>query len=158
MKNEKVIVMGSGKITKERIADAAAQAEQRYQDKVSRSRKSDVDVRDFFDDEELERILQSNDFFTGKIADVVVCDGFTGNTILKLSEGFYAINCKTGIESPFWEGMNYERAGGTPVLGVNAAVTIGHGKSTPLAIKNMILSTENTIRTKVVEKLQSSFK
>ena len=69
MKNEKVIVMGSGKITKERIADAAAQAEQRYQDKVSRSRESDVDVRDFFDDEELERILQSNDFFTGKIAD-----------------------------------------------------------------------------------------
>lgn len=102
--------------------------------------------------------VEPSHIFTGKIADVVVCDGFTGNTILKLSEGFYAINRKTGIESPFWEGMNYERAGGTPVLGVNAAVTIGHGKSTPLAIKNMILSTENTIRTKVVEKLQSSFK
>lgn len=56
-------------ITKERIDNIAAQAEQRYQDKVSRSRESDVDVRDFFDDEELERILQSNDFFTGKIAD-----------------------------------------------------------------------------------------
>ena len=74
--------------------------------------------------------VEPSHIFTGKIADVVVCDGFTGNTILKLSEGFYAINCKTGIESPFWEGMNYERAGGTPVLGVNAAVTIGHGKST----------------------------
>lgn len=56
-------------INKERIDNIAAQAEQRYQDKVSRSRASDVDVRDFFDDEELERILQSNDFFTGKVAD-----------------------------------------------------------------------------------------
>lgn len=65
----KVIVMSTGKITKERIADAAAQAEQRYQDKLRRSRESGVDVRDFFDDEELERILQSNEFFTGKIAD-----------------------------------------------------------------------------------------
>ena len=96
--------------------------------------------------------------FTGKVADVVVCDGFTGNALLKLSEGFYAINRKMGTMSDFWEGMNYERAGGTPVLGVNAPVTIGHGKSTPLAIKNMILSTENTIRTGVVEKLQSKFK
>lgn len=102
--------------------------------------------------------VEASYIFTGKIADVVVCDGFTGNTILKLSEGFYAINRKTGIESPFWEGMNYERAGGTPVLGVNAAVTIGHGKSTPLAIKNMILSTEHTIRTNVVGKLQNAFK
>ncbi len=102
--------------------------------------------------------VEASYIFTGKIADVVVCDGFIGNTLLKMAEGFYGINRKIGIEHPFWEGMNYERAGGTPVLGVNAPVTIGHGKSTPLAIRNMILSTENTVRPGLVGKLQSAFK
>lgn len=101
--------------------------------------------------------IEASYIFTGKIADVVICDGFTGNTMLKLSEGFYGINRKLGVENKFWEGMNYELAGGTPVLGVNAPVTIGHGKSTPLAIKNMILSTENTIRTGLVAALQKAF-
>ncbi len=102
--------------------------------------------------------VEASHIFTGKVADVVVCDGFTGNTMLKLSEGLYGINRSLGIGHPFWEGMNYERTGGTPVLGVNAPVTIGHGKSTPLAIKNMILSTENTIRTSLVAKLQAAFR
>lgn len=101
--------------------------------------------------------IEGSYIFTGKTADVVVCDGFTGNTILKLTEGFYGINRKMGVKNSFWAGMNYELAGGTPVLGVNAPVTIGHGKSTPLAIKNMILSTENTIRTGLVAKLQHAF-
>lgn len=95
--------------------------------------------------------------FSGKIADVVICDGFVGNTVLKLCEGFYAINCKMGVDNAFWRGFNYEEAGGTPVLGVNAPVTIGHGKSTPLAIKNMILSTATTIRTELVARLQAAF-
>lgn len=101
--------------------------------------------------------VEASHIFSGKVADVVVCDGFVGNTILKLSEGFYYINRKMGLGNDFWAGMNYEMAGGTPVLGVNAPVTIGHGKSTPLAIKNMILSTENTIRTGLVEKLKAAF-
>jgi glycerol-3-phosphate acyltransferase PlsX len=102
--------------------------------------------------------VEASHIFTSKVADVVVCDGFIGNTVLKLSEGFYGINHKMGLTNTFWEGMNYEHTGGTPVLGVNAAVTIGHGKSTPLAIKNMILSTENTIRTSLVSRLQEAFK
>ncbi len=101
--------------------------------------------------------VEASHIFTSKVADVVVCDGFIGNTVLKLSEGFYGINRKMGVGNDFWEGMNYERTGGTPVLGVNAPVTIGHGKSTPLAIKNMILSTENTIRTGLVAKLKRAF-
>lgn len=101
--------------------------------------------------------IEASHIYLGNKADVVVCDGFTGNTVIKLTEGLFAINRKTGISSPFWEGMNYELAGGTPVLGINAAVTIGHGKSTPLAIKNMILSTEHTIKTKMVERLKEQF-
>ena len=54
---------------KHKIEQARIKAEEQYQDKLQQSRASDVDVRDFFDDEELERILQSNDLFTGKIAD-----------------------------------------------------------------------------------------
>lgn len=54
---------------KNKIEQARIKAEERYQEKLRQSRESDVDVRDFFDDEELERILQSSDFFTGKIAD-----------------------------------------------------------------------------------------
>ena len=81
-----------------------------------------------------------------------------GNTILKMVEGFYQINARMGVTNPFWAAMNYENVGGTPVLGVNAPVTIGHGKSTPLAIKNMILSTERTISANVTAKLQEAFK
>ncbi len=55
--------------------------------------------------------VEASYIFTGKIADVVICDGFTGNTMLKLSEGFYGINRKLGVENKFWEGMNYELAG-----------------------------------------------
>ena len=102
--------------------------------------------------------VESSYLFTGKYADVVVCDGFVGNTILKMVEGFYQINTRMGVSNPFWAAMNYENVGGTPVLGVNAPVTIGHGKSTPLAIKNMVLSTERTIKANVTAKLQAAFK
>ena len=46
----------------------------------------------------------------------------------------------------------------TPVLGINAPVTIGHGKSTPLAIKNLVLATERTIKSNVTAKMQEAFK
>ena len=102
--------------------------------------------------------VESSYLFTGKVADVVVCDGFVGNTVLKLVEGFYQINARMGVSNPFWAAMNYENVGGTPVLGINAPVTIGHGKSTPLAIKNMVLATERTISANVTAKLQEAFK
>lgn len=53
--------------------------------------------------------------------------------------------------------MNYENVGGTPVLGVNAPVVIGHGCSSPLAIKNMILTTERCVRADLSGKLRAAF-
>lgn len=101
--------------------------------------------------------VEGSHLFSGKVADVVVCDGFVGNTILKLVEGMFQINMRMGIkDNPFWSAMNYENVGGTPVLGINYPVTIGHGKSTPLAIKNMILSTERTIKSRFTERLQGA--
>lgn len=103
--------------------------------------------------------VEGSHLFSGKVADVIVCDGFVGNTLLKTVEGLYRINQALKIvETPFWREMNYEYVGGTPVLGVNAPVVIGHGCSSPLAIKNMILSTERCAQAGVVAKLQDALK
>lgn len=102
--------------------------------------------------------VEASYIFTGKVADVVVCDGFVGNTVLKMAEGLYRINKALGGGNAFWDAMNYENVGGTPVLGVNAPVIIGHGCSSPLAIRSMILSTERCIQADLTAKLQRAFK
>ena len=102
--------------------------------------------------------VEASQIFTSTVADVVVCDGFVGNAILKLTEGFYSINVNAGTTNAFWEGLNYENIGGTPVLGINAPVVIGHGKSTADAVKSMVLSTEQAIRANIVARLREAFK
>jgi len=102
--------------------------------------------------------VEASYLFTGKVADVVVCDGFVGNTVLKMAEGLYHINKKLGGGNAFWDAMNYENVGGTPVLGVNAPVVIGHGISSPKAIRSMILSAERCITADLTAKLQRAFK
>ena len=102
--------------------------------------------------------IEGPHLFSGKVADVIVCDGFVGNTALKMAEGFFRINRALGCaDNPFWAAMNYENVGGTPVLGVNAPVVIGHGCSSPLAIKNMILTTERCVRADLSGKLRAAF-
>ena len=102
--------------------------------------------------------VEGSYIFTGQVADVIVCDGFVGNTVLKMAEGLYRINKKLGCGNAFWDAMNYENVGGTPVLGVNAPVIIGHGISSARAIKSMILSTEQCIKADLTVKLQHAFK
>lgn len=101
--------------------------------------------------------VEGSHIFSAKVADVIVCDGFVGNTVLKMAEGLYRINKAMGGGNAFWDAMNYETVGGTPVLGVNAPVVIGHGCSSPQAIKSMILSTEQVIRVGLTAKLQRAF-
>ncbi len=102
--------------------------------------------------------IEASYLFTGKVADVIVCDGFVGNTLLKMAEGLFRINQALGCtDNPFWSSMNYENVGGTPVLGVNAPVVIGHGCSSPLAIKNMIRTTERCARADLSGKLRMAF-
>lgn len=81
--------------------------------------------------------IEGGDFFAGK-ADVIVTDGFTGNTMFKLGESFYNMARQRGICDEFLDKTNYESIGGSPILGVNGNVIIAHGISSPLAIKNMI--------------------
>jgi glycerol-3-phosphate acyltransferase PlsX len=100
--------------------------------------------------------IESKQLFTGEVADVVVCDGFVGNIVLKMAESIYDISQKLNMsaEDNFFERFNYEHIGGTPVLGINAAVTVGHGRSTPLAISNMILQTERTARSGFIQQIK----
>ncbi|MVM32314.1 phosphate acyltransferase PlsX [Spirosoma sp. HMF4905] len=81
--------------------------------------------------------IEGGDFFEGK-ADVIITDGFTGNTMFKLGESFYKVASQRGLSDEFLDKTNYESVGGSPILGVNGNVIIAHGISSPLAIKNMI--------------------
>ncbi|MDQ0637271.1 glycerol-3-phosphate acyltransferase PlsX [Pedobacter sp. W3I1] len=101
--------------------------------------------------------VEGRDLFNDK-ADVIVCDGFTGNIMLKLAESFYVLTIKKGLKDEFFDRFNYEQYGGSPVLGVNAPVVIGHGISSPLAVKNMVLQSREMITTGLVEKIRIAFK
>ncbi|KQS35387.1 phosphate acyltransferase PlsX [Pedobacter sp. Leaf194] len=101
--------------------------------------------------------VEGRDLFNDK-ADVIVCDGFTGNVVLKLAESFYVLTVKKGMKDEFFDRFNYEQYGGSPVLGVNAPVVIGHGISSPLAVKNMVLQSREMITTGLVEKIRVAFK
>lgn len=82
--------------------------------------------------------IEGRDVFNDK-ADVIVCDGFTGNVILKMAESIYEIMKEHKIKTDrFFEQLNYEEIGGSPIIGVNGAVVIGHGVSSPKAVCNMI--------------------
>lgn len=99
---------------------------------------------------------EGRDLFTD-MADVYVCDGYTGNIVLKLAESFYVVTLKKGFKDDFFDRFNYEQYGGSPILGVNAPVIIGHGISTPEAIKNMVLLSKGMIESKFVDKIKSAF-
>jgi glycerol-3-phosphate acyltransferase PlsX len=77
--------------------------------------------------------------------------------MLKLAESFYVLTLKKGIKDEFFDRFNYEQYGGSPILGVNAPVIIGHGISSPEAIKNMILQSKCMIESQVIEKFKIAF-
>lgn len=101
--------------------------------------------------------IENRDLFKDKV-DVVVCDGFTGNIVLKQIEAMYRLIVKQGFHNDFIDRFNYENYGGTPILGINATVIIGHGISNEKAIKNMILQTKNVVEAKLYEKINTTFK
>lgn len=101
--------------------------------------------------------IEGRDLFTGK-ADVVVCDGFTGNVVLKQAEGIYAILKSRGLEDEYFERFNYENYGGTPILGINGDVIIGHGISNEIAVKNMLIHAFDVAESKLTKKIKEAFK
>lgn len=91
------------------------------------------------------------------VADVMVCDGFTGNIILKMGESVYDIIKERGVSDPYFEQFNYENFGGTCVLGLNAPVFIGHGISTARAFENMFLTMKAVVEANIVERFRQAF-
>jgi len=90
-------------------------------------------------------------------ADVMVCEGFTGNVVLKLAESIYDLIQRRGIQDEHFERFNFEDYGGVPVLGVAKPVVIGHGISHALAFKNMILTAERMIAKDLMQKMKDIF-
>jgi glycerol-3-phosphate acyltransferase PlsX len=97
--------------------------------------------------------IEGRDIFDSN-SDVIVCDGFTGNIVLKQAEGIYKIMHKRGLLDDYFKRFNYENYGGTPILGLNKAVIIGHGISNEIAIKNMITLTKDVIEADLGTKIK----
>lgn len=100
--------------------------------------------------------LEGRDIFMGK-ADVIVCDGFTGNVVLKEAEGIYTLIRNRGIRDEYFDRFNYENYGGTPILGVKGNVIIGHGISNDVAVKNMILHAFDVSNSGLATKINDAF-
>ncbi len=92
------------------------------------------------------------------MADVMVCDGFTGNVLLKTLEGFYKMMIRKGIKNQYLDSFNYEQYGGTPILGINKPVIIGHGISSGVAFLNMFKLAKDVIDSRLVEKIAVEFR
>lgn len=99
--------------------------------------------------------VEGRDLFNDK-ADVMVCDGFTGNVVLKVIEGFHDLLEGHGVNDPFLQRFNYENYGGLPVLGVNGNVIIGHGISNEVAIKSMVMATHEVVVSRLSERIREA--
>lgn len=99
--------------------------------------------------------VEGRDIFDPK-ADVMVCDGFTGNVVLKVIEGFHDLLEGHGVNDPFLHRFNYENYGGLPVLGVNGNVIIGHGISNDIAIKSMVMAAQEVVLSKLNDRIREA--
>lgn len=118
--------------------------------------------------------VEGRDILRGK-ADVVVCDGFIGNVLLKFAESVIGVLKKKfqeyserGIRQKLMIGalrgtlrtvlkeFDYQEYGGVPLLGVKGITIIGHGSSTPQAIKNMIFKAEEMITRNINDRIESA--
>lgn len=118
--------------------------------------------------------VEGRDLLKGT-ADVIVCDGFVGNIVLKFAESLTHIMADKfkkqfkelslsetetqligGILKRVLKSFDYEEIGGVPLLGVNGVSIIGHGGSTPKAVKNMIFEAEEMVNLKINSKIQSA--
>ncbi len=120
--------------------------------------------------------IEGRDVLRGKV-NIIICDGFIGNILLKFGESFPSFikyllknyanenlmnkiriglvqNSLREVMKPF----DYEEYGGVPLLGVKKVVIIGHGRSTPKAIKNMIFRAKEMLQNNLINKIENSIK
>jgi glycerol-3-phosphate acyltransferase PlsX len=88
--------------------------------------------------------------------DVIVCDGFVGNVIIKQAEAFHAIYQSRNLSDPYFDRLDFENIGGTPIVGINGNVVIGHGISKRKAIMNMIRQTMAVVHANLAQKIKEA--
>lgn len=104
---------------------------------------------EFFGNAEPVEIFKNN-------VDVVVCDGFVGNMLMKHTEALARVFAKRGLVDEYVARFNYEIYGGLPLLGANSIVLIGHGISNAIAIKSMIFQSKNIYETNLIGQLKET--
>ena len=100
--------------------------------------------------------IEGRDILLDK-SDVMVCEGFTGNVVLKMAESIYDITQRRNIKDEHFDRFNFESYGGVPVLGVAKPVIIGHGISHATAFKNMINIACRMMETDLTGKIREKF-
>lgn len=117
--------------------------------------------------------VEGRDILRGN-TNVVVCDGFVGNVLLKFAESFTSLlkskiknyadksilnKIKAALSVPALKGVtkafDYQEYGGVPILGVKGISIVGHGKSTPLAYANMIMRATELVHISFLQKIES---
>jgi glycerol-3-phosphate acyltransferase PlsX len=100
--------------------------------------------------------IEGNALFRETMTDVVVCDGFVGNIILKMGEAFHHIYKIKNLKDSYFDSLDWENFGGTPIVGINANVVIGHGISKRKAIMNMVLQTRGVVHANLAQKIKEA--
>jgi phosphate acyltransferase len=120
--------------------------------------------------------VEGGDILKGTV-NVVICDGFTGNILLKFGEAVIPLlkfkfteYAKRGLTNllkiavvksamkEVLKDFDYQEQGGVPLLGVNGVCMIGHGRSTPKAIKNLVFRADYMYKKNLIKKFESSIK
>lgn len=133
-----------------------------------------------------ERLRQADDIhFKGNVegsdllfyaSDIIICDGFVGNVLLKFGESMTTVltemteqemerqglssgdrSTVRGVLSEVRKGFDAESRGGVPLLGVDGNVLVGHGRSAPSAIEQMIHAAADLASENVVEAIENAF-
>lgn len=101
--------------------------------------------------------IEGRDILQGG-ADVMVCEGFTGNILLKMAESLYDVASKRNLgQDEYFHRFHYENYGGTPILGVSKPVIIGHGISEAPAFRNMIILAQKMLESDLLGKMKATF-
>jgi glycerol-3-phosphate acyltransferase PlsX len=100
--------------------------------------------------------IEGHAFFHEKMTDVIVCDGFVGNVILKMGEAFHHLYKVRNLNDSFFDRLDWENTGGSPIIGINANVMIGHGISKRKPIMNMILQARGVVHANLAQKIKEA--
>jgi phosphate acyltransferase len=96
--------------------------------------------------------VEARDVYRGE-ADVIVCDGFTGNVALKISEGL--VDLIEGLLQTELSAITaYSEHGGAPLLGVNGVAIVGHGRSSAKAVRNGVILAHRFASDRLIQRLE----